>query len=190
MNTTTAHAHISIDVAPSVETLRLLWQQFERDPLRPMLLADTTAFLSAQHFCAAVGNTILPFVPHVDGAPAGMAWLYDVAMVTPKMIPVSAFLAVYVLEAFRSKNIIHECASEFLDIVRGYGLEQLWAEVRTDNVAPQYALRTFGFEQVAVLPSWKRYGGVWQNMVLYRRTLGISRERPWRESAACPTFGR
>ena len=162
---------IQLDPAPSTETLRLLWNQFEADPLRPMLLADTSTFLSAHHFLAAVGNSILPFVPRIDGELAGIAWLYNVAMVPPKMTIVSAFLAVYVLPAFRFKHMLHQCASEFLDMIRGYGLEHLWAEVRTDNMPPQYLLRTCGFEYVAVLPSWKRYGGLWQDMTLYHCAL-------------------
>mgnify|MGYP001592427994 CR=1 FL=1 len=162
---------IQLDPAPSTETLRLLWHQFEADPLRPMLLADTSTFLSAPHFLAAVGNSILPFVPCIDGEPVGIAWLYNIAMVPPKMTMVSGFVAAYVLPQFRSKHILHQCASDFLNIVRGYGLEHLWAEVRTDNMSPQYLLRACGFDYVATLPAWKRYDGIWQDMALFHRCL-------------------
>lgn len=160
-----------IDATPSADILRQLWRHVESDPLRPMLLADTTAFLSPQHFLAAVGNTILPFVAFVDGEPAVLAWLYDVAMVPPKMTPISAFLALYVVALFRQQQVWQQCADEFLTHVRSYGLAHLWAEVRVDNLASQYALRASGFEQVATLPSWKRYQGEWHDMKLYHLSL-------------------
>lgn len=167
---------IQLDPAPSTETLRLLWNQFEADPLRPMLLADTSTFLSAPHFLAAVGNNILPFVINVYGEPAGVFWLSRIAMVPPKMTMVSAFLAVYVLPAFRSKNIVNQSLSALLDIASGYGMEHLWAEVRIDNIPPQHALSKGGFTYVATLPSWERYAGVWHDIALYHMDMMKRRE--------------
>ena len=132
-----------------------------------MLLADTTTFLSDKHFLAAVGDTILPFVASVEGAPAALAWLYNIAMVPPKMTPLSAWLAVYVLAPFRGSQVWLQCKEVFFTSIRTFGLEHLWAEVRVDNRASQYALHASGFTHVATVPSWKRYAGVWQDMQLY-----------------------
>ena len=82
---------------PSSADIRQIWGHIEADPLRPMFLADTTTFVSAQHFLNAVGNSIVPFLAYVDGEPTALAWLYNIAMVPPKMRPLSAWLAVYVL---------------------------------------------------------------------------------------------
>ena len=158
-------------MSPSPGALLHCWRIFEADPLRPMLLADTTAFVSAQDFLNAVGNSIVPFLARVDGNPAGFAWLYDIAMVPPKMTPLSAFVAVYVLPAYRVAHLVRQCFEAFLSQVRSFGVEHLWAEVRCDNLVSQYALRFCGFQQVATLPSWKRYVGVWQNMMLYHLAL-------------------
>ncbi len=100
LTTITGHA-IEIDTAPSPSLLLYCWRAFEADPLRPMLLADTTAFVSAQHFLNAIGTSIVPFLAHVDGEPAALAWLYDIAMLPPKMTPLSAFVAVYILPPYR-----------------------------------------------------------------------------------------
>jgi L-amino acid N-acyltransferase YncA len=160
-----------IDVHPSPATLQGLWQQFEADPLRSSLLADTSTFLSAQHFIAAVGHSILPFVAYVDEEPTGIAWLYDIAMVPPKMTPVSAFLAVYVLPLFRRQHIVRQHVAGLFDIMRGYGLAHLWAEVRSDNLPSQAMAIACGFEKVATLPTWKRYQGQWQDMYVYHLPL-------------------
>ena len=167
-----------IDANPSHADLLHCWQVFGTDPLRPMLLADTTAFVSAQHFLAAVGSSIVPLLARVDGEPAGMAWLYDIAMLPPKMTPLSAFVAIYVLPAYRGEHLVRQCAEAFFDQVRAYGVAHLWAEVRCDNLLSQYALRACGFEKVATLPSWKRYAGVWQDMKLYRLPLAYIAETP------------
>ena len=158
---------ITIDAAPPAETLRHLWQQFEEDPLRAVLLADTSTFLSARHFIAAVGQSIIPFVASVDGEPAGISWLYNIAMAPPKMTPISAFTAGYVLPQFRDAHLRRECNKAYISLVQTYGIEHLWAEVRTDNLAAHYALRASGFKKTALLPSWKRYKGQWKNMILY-----------------------
>lgn len=156
---------------PSSTDIRHFWAQIEADPLRAMLLADTTTFLSAQHFLAAVGNTILPFMASVDGEPAILAWLYNIDMVPPKMTPISAWVALYVLGPFRGRQVWYPCAEAFFTQVRGYGIEHLWAESRVDNLASQYVLRVSGFDHVATVPSWKRYGGVWHDMCLYHLLL-------------------
>lgn len=162
----------TIDMSPSPNALLHCWRIFEADPLRPMLLADTTTFVSAQHFLNAVGNSIVPFLARVGGNPAAIAWLYDIAMVPPKMTPVSAFVAVYVLLDYRTCHLIRQCAEAFLTQVRDYGVKHLWAEARCDNLQSRYALRACGFEKIVMLPSWKRYAGVWQNMELYHLPLG------------------
>lgn len=175
LTTITGHA-IEIDAAPSPSLMLYCWRAFEADPLRSMLLADTTAFVSAQHFLNAVGTSIVPFLACVDGKPAALAWLYDIAMLPPKMTPLSAFVAVYVLPAFRGEHLVRQCAEAFLDQVRKYGTAHLWAEVRCDNLPSQYALRACGFEKVATVPSWKRYAGAWQDMKLYHLPLAYIAE--------------
>lgn len=165
-----------IDAAPSADILRQLWRHVESDPLRPMLLSDTTTFLSAQHFLVAVGSSILPFVASVDGEPAALAWLYNIAMVPPKMMPISAFLAVYLLPDFRQRHIVTQCADEFLRVIKGYGVEQLWAEVRIDNLPSRKALLACGLQYLVVLPTWKRYQGVWHDMALYHLSLTSLKE--------------
>ena len=165
---------VTLATNPSYADLLYCWKEFEIDPLRPMLLADTTAFVSAQHFLAAVGSSIIPFFAYVDGEPAGLAWRYDIAMLPPKMTPLSAFVAVYVLPDYRGAHLVRQCAAAFLVQVRDYGVEHLWAEVRCDNLLSQYALRACGFEKVAALPSWKRYQGQWQDMKLYHLPIESS----------------
>ena len=161
----------TIDMSPLASDLLHCWRIFEADPLRPMLLADTTAFVSAQHFLAAAGNTIVPFLASVNGELAGIAWLYDIAMLPPKMTPLSAFVAVYVLPGYRNAHIVRQCYEAFLLQVRDYGVKHLWAEARCDNSQSQYALRACGFKKVATLPAWKRYAGLWQDMALYHLPL-------------------
>lgn len=158
---------LRIDPSPSVADLIPCWQALEADPLRAMLLADTTTFLSVRHFLAAVGSTIIPFVACADGEPAAIAWLYNVAMVPPKMTPISAFVAVYTLPAFRHQHVVTQCADEFLQVIKEYGVEHLWAEVRIDNLPSRQALLACGFQYLVVLPAWKRYQGVWHDMALY-----------------------
>ena len=158
---------VMIDSAPSYVDLLYCWQMFEADHLRPMLLADTTAFISAQHFLAAVGSSIIPFLARVNEEPAAIAWLYDIAMLPPKMTPLSAFVAVYVLPAYRSAHLVRQCAKAFLIQVHNHGIAHLWAEVRCDNLPSQYAIRACKFKKVATLPAWKRYAGVWHDMKLY-----------------------
>ena len=158
-------------MSPSRDALLHCWRIFEVDPLRPMLLADTTAFVSAQHFLAAVGSSIVPFLAYVDGEPAGIAWLYDIAMLPPKMTPLSAFVAVYVLPGYRNAHLVRQCSKAFLAQVRDYGVVHLWAEARCDNLPSQYALRACGFKRIAMLPSWKRYASVWHDINLYHLPL-------------------
>ena len=62
----------SLDISPSPGALLHCWRIFEADPMRPMLLADTTPFVSAQHFLNAVGSSIVPFLAHADGEPAAL----------------------------------------------------------------------------------------------------------------------
>ena len=171
MATKESSRRIDIDTAPSAADIRHIWAQIETDPLRPMLLADTTTFLSSRHFLAAVGNTILPFVAFVDGDPVALAWLYNIAMAPPKMTALSAWLAFYALAQFRGSQIWLQGKDAFLASVRTYGLEHLWAEVRLDNLASQYVLRVSGFTHVATVPSWKRYQGQWHDMQLYHLPL-------------------
>ena len=163
----------SLDISPSPGALLHCWRIFEADPMRPMLLADTTPFVSAQHFLNAVGSSIVPFLAHADGEPAALAWLYDIAMLPPKMTPLSAFLAVYVLPEFRSHGVISACLAPFLAWAREQEIEHLWGEVRVDNVASRIALSMAGFTQTAILPSWKRYANIWQDMALYHLPLNM-----------------
>ena len=169
----TCPAKVILDTTPSPAFLLHCWQVFETDPLRPMLLADTTTFVSAQHFLAAIGHSIVPVVAMADGIPVALAWLYNIAMVPPKMTPLSAFVAAYVLPAFRHQGVIQACMVPFIRWAKGQGVEQLWGETRLDNTASRIALSMAGFAQAAILPSWKRYAGRWQDMALYHLPLNM-----------------
>jgi ribosomal protein S18 acetylase RimI-like enzyme len=136
-----------------------------------MLLDDTTTFLSAQHFIAAVGHSILPFVSYVDEEPAGIAWLYNIAMAPPKMTPISAFTAGYVLPQFRAAHLRKKYEKAYMALIHEYGITHLWAETRTDNMLARHSLRASGFHRIAILPCWKRYRGKWMDMVLYHLSL-------------------
>lgn len=157
---------------PSLEMLSLCWDAIDADPHRNVYLSDT-ALQNVGEMVAAMGDTIVPCVALMRDDPAALIWLSHVALAGEHLVPVSAYLNMYLMPAWRERPVSPECAAIIVESMRKYGIEHLWSFVRRDHLDTRRVLDTCQFTYVATLPQWERYEGVWHDAMVYHRHFEV-----------------
>ena len=157
---------LRMDTNPSIDVLAACWERIDADPQRSVYLSDT-ALQNVVEMVAAMGDTIVPCVAFMLDDPAALIWLSHVALAGPHRIPVSAVLNIYLMPTWRKRPVSPECAEIIVGGLRSYGIEHVWAFVRTIHVETRDILEMCGFTYDGVLPSWERYHGQWHGAAVY-----------------------
>ena len=163
---------LRMDTNPSIDVLAACWERIDADPQRSVYLSDT-ALQNVVEMVAAMGDTIVPCVAFMRDDPAALIWLSHVALAGPHIVPVSAYLNIYLMPAWRERPVSPECAAIIVDGLRSYGIEHLWSFVRRDHIHTKPVLDMCHFSYIATLPKWERYANAWHDAAVYRRHFEV-----------------
>src|SRR3990167_1974679 len=138
---------LRMDTNPSIDVLAACWERIDADPQRSVYLSDT-ALQNVVEMVAAMGDTIVPCVAFMLDDPAALIWLSHVALAGPHMVPVSAYLDIYLMPEWRERPVSSECAASSGEGMRRYGIEHLWRCVRRDHLDERRVLQICQFDYV------------------------------------------
>lgn len=161
---------IRLEPNPTPAEIAACWAKIDADPQRAQTLSDT-GWQSAEDFLACAGATMVPCIAYMGHDPAALLWLTNLALLPPRMQPLSAHLGLYLLPPWQAVPISPPCAAVIQDGLRAYGFAHLWAFVPCGALAYMQALEACGFVCEATVPQWERYGGVWCASDIYHLRL-------------------